>query len=140
MVAQIRSAKAQADSGNPAMVTVRRTLCTKVMATADPWFLRLPGAAGGEQVGRIDAHQTAQRDVVGPTARLVEAGRIDEAALHGLAVVPFHAPGAQCDAVRGAPSLRDVLPRELPGAVDMPTLARAEFGPRRHQIGALPTR
>src|SRR5260221_4204127 len=33
MAAQIRSAKAQAESGNPAMVTVRRTLCTRVTAT-----------------------------------------------------------------------------------------------------------
>src|SRR5258708_39755739 len=33
MAAQIRSAKAQAESGNPAMVTGRRTLCTTVMAT-----------------------------------------------------------------------------------------------------------
>jgi hypothetical protein len=32
MAAQIRSAKAQAESGKPAMVTVRRTLCTRVMA------------------------------------------------------------------------------------------------------------
>ena len=35
MAAQIRNAKTQAESGNPAMVTVRRTLCTRVMATAN---------------------------------------------------------------------------------------------------------
>src|ERR1700738_270349 len=33
IAAQIRSAKPQAESGNPAMVTVRPTLCTRVMAT-----------------------------------------------------------------------------------------------------------
>src|SRR6266849_2228819 len=37
MAAQIRSAKAQEDSGNPAMLIVRETLCTRVTA---------PGAAG----------------------------------------------------------------------------------------------
>src|SRR5712671_3407772 len=31
MAAQIRSAKAQAESGNPAMVAGRRTLCTRAM-------------------------------------------------------------------------------------------------------------
>jgi hypothetical protein len=33
MAAQVRSAKAQAQSGKPAMATVRRTLCTRVTAT-----------------------------------------------------------------------------------------------------------
>src|SRR5260370_31807415 len=33
MAAQIRSAKAQVESGNPAMVIVRETLCTRVTAT-----------------------------------------------------------------------------------------------------------
>ena len=33
MAAQIRSAKAQVESGNPAMVMVRETLCTSVTAT-----------------------------------------------------------------------------------------------------------
>src|ERR1700676_5813136 len=32
MAAQIRSAKPQPESGNPATVTVRRTLCTRVTA------------------------------------------------------------------------------------------------------------
>ena len=35
MAIQIRTAKTHAESGNPAMVTVRRTLCTRVMATAN---------------------------------------------------------------------------------------------------------
>ena len=34
MAAQIRSAKAQAESGNPAMVTVRRAFCTRLTATS----------------------------------------------------------------------------------------------------------
>src|SRR5258705_1325068 len=33
MAAQIRSAKAQVESGNPAMVMVRETLCARVTAT-----------------------------------------------------------------------------------------------------------
>jgi hypothetical protein len=33
MAAQIRSAKAQVESGNPAIVIVRETLCTTVAAT-----------------------------------------------------------------------------------------------------------
>src|SRR5260370_16516824 len=33
MAVQIRSAKAQVESGNPAMVIVRETLCTRVTAT-----------------------------------------------------------------------------------------------------------
>src|SRR6202049_1573262 len=42
--AQIRSAKAQVESGNPAMVMVRETLCTSVRATG---AARLMRGAGG---------------------------------------------------------------------------------------------
>src|SRR6202171_3661381 len=41
---QIRSAKAQVESGNPAMVMVRETLCTRVTATG---AARLTCGAGG---------------------------------------------------------------------------------------------
>jgi hypothetical protein len=44
MAAQIRSAKAQVESGNPAMVIVRETLCTRVKATG---AARLTRGAGG---------------------------------------------------------------------------------------------
>jgi len=44
MAAQIRSAKAQVESGNPAMVTVRETPCTNVTATG---AARLTCGAGG---------------------------------------------------------------------------------------------
>src|SRR5258706_16471107 len=52
MAAQIRSAKAQVESGNPAMVMVRETFCARVTATgaARPTrdlggYLPLPGVA-----------------------------------------------------------------------------------------------
>src|SRR5260370_40009763 len=44
MAAQIRSAKAQGDSGNPAMVMVRETPCTSVTATG---AARLTRGTGG---------------------------------------------------------------------------------------------
>src|SRR5258705_522943 len=44
MVAQIRSAKAQVESGNPAMVMVREALSTRVTATG---AARLTGDLGG---------------------------------------------------------------------------------------------
>src|SRR5260221_558966 len=44
MAAQIRSAKAQVESGNPAMVNVPATLCTSVTATG---AARLTRGAGG---------------------------------------------------------------------------------------------
>src|SRR6267378_8188003 len=44
MAAQIRSAKAQVESGNPAMVMVRETPCTSVTATG---AARLTRGAGG---------------------------------------------------------------------------------------------
>src|SRR5258706_4151019 len=52
MAAQIRSAKAQVESGNPAMMIVRETLCTRVTATGAArltrdlgGYLSLPGVA-----------------------------------------------------------------------------------------------
>src|SRR5260370_3050689 len=92
-------------------------------------------SAGSEQIRRIHAPQATERNVVGAAVRW-----IDEAALKGCAVVPFDAPGTQSHAIRGATALRHVLPRELLDAVDMPTLARAEFRPCRRQIGVFPTR
>src|SRR5258708_40171971 len=44
MAAQIRSAKAQVESGNPAMVNVPATLCTRVTATG---AARLTRGSGG---------------------------------------------------------------------------------------------
>src|ERR1700680_247363 len=83
----------------------------------------------------IHARQATERNVVGAAVRW-----IDEAALKGFAVVPFYAPRTQSHAISGAAALSHVLPRELFDAVDMPTLARAEFRPCRCQISAFPTR
>src|SRR5258708_38841971 len=44
MAAQIRSAKAQVESGNPATVNVPATLCTRVTATGAARLM--PGAGG----------------------------------------------------------------------------------------------
>jgi hypothetical protein len=46
MAAQIRSARAQLESGNPTTVTVGRALCTRVMATANPNFSDYPDRRG----------------------------------------------------------------------------------------------
>src|SRR5882672_4705080 len=45
MAVQIRSAKAQVESGNPAMVIVRETLCTRVTATGAARLTRVAGSA-----------------------------------------------------------------------------------------------
>src|ERR1700730_10133445 len=49
MAAQIRSAKAQVESGNPAMMIVRETLCTRVTATGAARLTR--GAGGASKIG-----------------------------------------------------------------------------------------
>src|SRR5260221_574089 len=92
-------------------------------------------SASRKQIRRIDTHQATQRDVVGAALR-----RIDEAALETFAVVPLDAPGAERDAVFVPPALRDVLPRELANAVDVPALPRAELRAGGYEIGMLPAR
>src|ERR1700730_8859733 len=52
MATQIRSAKAQAESGKPAMVTVRRTLCTRVMTTCGYWVKLARITFHGRLIGR----------------------------------------------------------------------------------------
>src|SRR5260370_29641564 len=49
MAAQIRSAKAQVESGNPAMVMVREPPCTRVTATGAARLMR--GAGGASKAG-----------------------------------------------------------------------------------------
>src|SRR3981081_2902242 len=92
-------------------------------------------SAGCKQIRCIHALQATERNVVRAAVR-----GIDEAALKGFAVVPFYAPRTQSHAILGAAALSHVLPRELLDAVDVPTLARAEFRPCRRQVRVLPTR
>src|SRR5713226_8629658 len=49
IVDQIRSAKAQVESGNPAMVILRETLCTRVTATGAARLTR--GTGGASKAG-----------------------------------------------------------------------------------------
>ena len=52
MAAQIRSAKAQAENGNPAMVTVRRTSYARVMTSCGYWVRLARITFHGQLIGR----------------------------------------------------------------------------------------
>src|SRR6185503_1569885 len=60
----------------------------------------------------------------------------DEAALQSGTVVPFHAPGAERDAVGLRPALDHLLPGQPMHRLDVARLARAELGTGRGEVGA----